>query len=118
MMHWTTNRVNPAVAARTAMPGMTRQATATAPIGSRGAQFRAAEMQRGAPAQRGAEKAADDDPDDEKDDDRETLFARGEDDDDDGADDGNTSPDDDPGDDMKPNGQTGDNTEDEDTDPK
>lgn len=102
MMQWTSNRVNPAVAARTAMPGTTRQATSTAPIGSRGAQFRAAEMQRGAPAQRGAKKAADDDPDDEKDNDRETLFGRGQDDDDDGADDGNTSPDDDkPADEKK-----------------
>jgi hypothetical protein len=36
-------------ATRTAMPGTTRQANAAAPIGSRGAQYRAAELQRGTP---------------------------------------------------------------------
>jgi hypothetical protein len=110
MMQWSTNRTNPAAAVRQgatrmappsqtgriAAPATTRQSTTAAPIGSRGAQFRAAEMQRSTPALRGATKTADDDPDDEKDekDDRETLFGRGEDDDDDGLDDGNTSPDD------------------------
>ena len=62
-----------------AAPATTRQSAAAAPIGSRGMQFRAAAMQGGAPAQRGAKKAADDDPDDEHDDDRESLFGRGQD---------------------------------------
>jgi hypothetical protein len=78
MMQWTTNRVNPAVAARTAMPGMTRQATTAAPIGSR-SQLRTRDMtQRNAPAQRGATKAADEDDDKKDDDDRESLFSRDE----------------------------------------
>lgn len=93
MINWSTNRVNPAVAARTAIPGMTRQSTATAPIASRGA---SAEMQRrGAPAQRGAAK--------DEDKDKESLFNRDEDKDkdkdkdkdDDGLGDANTAPDDD-----------------------
>jgi hypothetical protein len=66
MMKWSTNRVNPAVAARTTMPGMTRQSTAAR------AQFRPADMQRGAAlAQRGAAK--------DEDKDKESLFNRDED---------------------------------------
>ncbi len=83
MIQWSTNRVNPAVAARTAMPaGTTRQANAMA---SR-AQFRAAEVQRGAPTvtQRGA--ATDDKDDDEKKPEKEPLFGRDEDPNDDGLD--------------------------------
>jgi hypothetical protein len=103
-MHWTTNRVNPAVAARTAMPGMTRQATA-APIGSRSpSQLRTRDMpQRNPSTQRDATKNDKDDDEDEKDDDdRETLFGRGIDDDDDGADDGSTDPHDDKAADDEP----------------
>jgi hypothetical protein len=75
-------------AVRTPMPGMTRQSAATAPIASRGAQFRAADLQRGAPAQRGAAK--------DEDKDRESLFNRDEDKDkDDDLDDANTAPNDD-----------------------
>lgn len=67
MMRWTTNRVNPAVAARTTPPGMSRQSAATSALASRGA---SAEMQRrGAPAQRGAAK-----------DEKESLFDRDDDD--------------------------------------
>jgi hypothetical protein len=69
MMKWSTNRVNPAVAARTAMPRTSRQPTATAPLASRGA---AAEMHRGAAlAQRGAAK--------DEDKNKESLFNRDED---------------------------------------
>lgn len=102
MIEWSTNR-NPA-AARTAVPGTTRQSNATAPIGSRGAQFRAASMQRGAPIPRGAATKADDDPDKDEDDDKESLFGRGVDDDDDGLDDSNTNDTDpeNPDDDEKP----------------
>jgi hypothetical protein len=73
------------------MPGAftTRQSVA-APIGSRAAQYRAAEMQRGAPAQRGA--ATDDDKDDDDEDKKEPLYGR--DKDDGGADNGNTDKDD------------------------
>lgn len=63
------------------MPAMTRQATVTAPLGSRGPQLRAAEMQRGAPPQRGANRAPDNTDDDERPDDgKESLFGRTEDD--------------------------------------
>lgn len=94
MINWSTNRINPAVAARTALPGTTRQSTTTAPMASRGAQFRAADLQQGAPAQRGAAK--DDDDKDKK----ESLFNRDEDkdkdkdEDEDGLGDANTDPDD------------------------
>jgi hypothetical protein len=55
----------------------TRQSNAAAPMGSRGAQFRAAEMQRGAATTQRADK---DDTDDDKDDDKkEPLLARDED---------------------------------------
>lgn len=53
-------------AVRTVMPGTTRQSAATAPIGSRSTQYRAAEMQRGAPARRAA-KDEDELDEDEKD---------------------------------------------------
>jgi hypothetical protein len=90
MMRLSTNRVNPAVQQRTVPAGATRQSAVAAPLGSRGAAFRAAESQRGAPAQRGPTKADKDVDEDEKDDDKESLFACDEDQDNDGADDGNT----------------------------
>ncbi|MFZ0118109.1 MAG: hypothetical protein WAL99_01390 [Pseudonocardiaceae bacterium] len=109
MLEWSTKRINPAAAVRqqqttrTAPPSQTgriaaattRQSTAAGPIGSRGGAFRAAESQRGAPAQRGPTKAADntgdDDPDENEWPEKEPLFSRDEDKDDDGADDGSTN---------------------------
>lgn len=90
MIQWSTNRVNPAVAARTAMPGTTRQSTGAAPIASRGAQFRAAQMQRGAPTATQRADKPDDDEDDDKKPKKEPLFSRDEIQDDDGLDDENT----------------------------
>jgi hypothetical protein len=66
MISWSTNRVNPAVAARTALPGTTRQSTATAPIASRGAQFRSAALSRSAATTIQRDGKIDDDEDDDK----------------------------------------------------
>lgn len=65
MISWSTNRVNPAVAVRTTMPGQTRQSAAAAPIASRGA-FRAAALSRSAPTTTQRADKPDDEDDDEK----------------------------------------------------
>jgi hypothetical protein len=103
-MRWSgTNPTSPAPRPiRTPAPAANRQSTTASALGSRGAQFRAAELQRGTPTQRGAK---DGDPDKDDDDDREPLLGRDEDKDDDGADDGkpsdNGDTDDDKEDDQK-----------------
>ena len=65
----------------TSAPATNRQSSTASALGSRGAQFRAAEMQRGTPAQRGA-RDSDPDKDDNEDDDREPLFSKDDDQDD------------------------------------
>lgn len=83
MINWSTNRVNPAVAARTALPGNTRQSAAAAPIATRGAQLRSAALSRSTAA---TIQRADDDEDDKKDPKKEPLLSREEGQDEDGLD--------------------------------
>jgi hypothetical protein len=81
MIQWSTNRINPAVSARTTPAGTPRQSAATAaPIASRGAQFRSAALSRSAPTTIQRASKIDDEDDDDKKPKKEPFLSRDEED--------------------------------------